>query len=1172
MTPFDGPSLSTAAATIVQPVAKCTARIIIHGECYPAEFVVLPQCCYDVILGWDFLAHHGAVIDCANEEVTLSHLPRYNAEHDHQPVAKLAVLESVVIPPHATQFVPLFTPHVSRIGDVLLLPQRDTLARKGLFAPYCLLSSDQSCALPITNVLRQPVLLPAGLVAAHVDPQYPVTVLASLASSPKGTSNSLSPEDLDAISRTVSHDLPAIQRSQLINLLVRYSTLFDLPHLPLGIARNVYHHIDTGDTRPLRQRPYRVSDAERKLIEKEVDDMLSRNIIRPSSSPWASPVVLVTKKDGSIRFCIDFRRLNKVTRKDVYPMPRIDDALDSMRGASYFSSLDLRSGYWQIPMAPTDIEKTAFTTPDGLYEFNVMPFGLTNAPATFERTMDSVLRGLRWNICLCYLDDIVVFSSSFSDHLRRLTTVFDCLASAGLQLNKKKCHFCHRKIKVLGHIVSQEGISPDPDKINAVSNFPLPTDIKHLRSFLGLCSYFRRFVRNFAHIAAPLTSLLRKDAAFVWTDECDLAFRHLKKILTSAPVLSHFDPSLPTEIHTDACSTGIGAVLAQRRPDAPMENPVAFISRTLTAPERNYTITEQECLAIVWAVMKLRPYLYGIHFDVVTDHHALCWLSTLKPLSGRLGRWVLRLQEFDFTVKFKSGRKHSDADSLSRHPADPSRAFDAPTIAVLDNVTARSLRDEQLKDPHFSALILHLDGTTPTTDKSLSRKSSHYTLRDGVLYKLNYSPDGDRLLLAVPKLYRHDILRQLHDDPAAGHLGFFKTYHRVRHRYFWPRLYSHVARYVASCLACQQRKPQSPPSPGLLQPLTPPLRPFERVGIDLFGPLPLSPHGNRWVVVAVDYSTRFVETAALPNGTSVEVANFFLRNVVLRHGAPRYLVSDRGRQFLSHVLKDLLAACSTIHTPASAYHPQTNGLTERFNHTLADMLSHYVSTDHTNWDSVLPYVTFAYNTSVQATTGFSPFYLLYGHNPLSTIDTIFPYAPDIHDNIPLAEATSRLEECRQLARARTIDTQAVAKIRYDETHRPVAYNNGDLVWLWTPVRTPGLSAKLLYNYLGPYRITHRISDVTYNVEPLDPPTDQRCRSRETVHVARLKPYSSPLTFDAASSSSTSSISDSSLARMASSSSGGYCETEQSSPSSSSFPSSCAESRLGSSSSDSRASF
>lgn len=700
----------------------------------------------------------------------------------------------------------------------------------------------------------------------------------------------------------------------------------------------------------------------------------------PFWSSWSSPVVLVRKKDGSVRFCVDYRALNKITRKDVYPMPRIDDALDTLHGAEYFSSLDLRSGYWQISMNESDKEKTAFATPDDLYEFNVMPFGLCNDPATFERMIDTVLHGLKWKICLCYLDDIVIFSSTFDEHLQRVEEVLTCLRNAGLQLNTKKCRFASTSIKVFGHVVSKDGIRPDPDKINAVLNFSRPLRQKELRSFLGLASYFRRFIRNFATIASPLNKLLTSGIPFLWSEDCETAFKTLKQALTSGPVLGHFDESAPTVLHTDASGHGLGAVLLQRN-DSSLERVIAYASRTLTPAEQNYTITEKECLAVVWAVQKFRPYFYGRHVSVVTDHHALCWLSSLKNLSGRLGRWVLRLQEYDFTVTYKSGKTPNDADALSRCPQPSPEDTTPPAISspMLTMAPLRTAEQDipsnivslQRTDSYCRHLMEQLDGSaSPPNGRSRRQLNKFRLWNGGALYRHNYHPTGDKWVPVIPRCLRNQILEVFHDDAMAGHLAFNKTYDRIRSRFFWPGLSTSVAKYVASCPACQRRKHSTSAPAGMLQPLPCPPAPFEVIGIDLYGPLPSTSTGHRWIVTAVDHLTRFAETAPLRAGSASEVADLFLQAIFLRHGPPRTLLSDRGRTLLSSVLAEVLRAAGTIHKTTSSYHPQTNGLTERFHRTLSDMISVYINPDHRNWAAILPFVTYAYNTAVQSTTGF----------------------------------------------------------------------------------------------------------------------------------------------------------------------------------------------------------
>ncbi|GFX27079.1 hypothetical protein TNCV_439851 [Trichonephila clavipes] len=815
----------------------------------------------------------------------------------------------------------------------------------------------------------------------------------------------------------MSPELSDEQRNKLSELLRKFSGLFTKTDKSTAAKTNVKHRIFTGDHAPINQRAYRVSPTERLIIHEEVQKMLDEGIVQPSESPWSSPIVLVRKKDGSWRFCVDYRKLNSVTKKDVYPLPRIDDTLDCLKGAMFFSSMDLRSGYWQIEIDEADREKTAFITPEGLYEFKVMPFGLCNAPATFERMMDNLLRHFKWTMCLCYLDDIIVFSETFEDHLIRLRLVLKCLQEAGLKLNSKKCLFAAQEVKILGHLVSSNGVRPDPDKIKA--------------------------------------SLLKSGVEFHWGPEEVEAFNSLKKALTSDPVLGMYDERASTEIHTDASGYGIGAVLVQIQNN--VEKVIAYASRTLTKAEKNYSTTERECLAIVWATNKFRPYIFGKHFTVVTDHHSLCWLMNLKDPSGRLARWALRLQEHAFDVKYKTGKKHSDADALSRNPVEEETETSDKFLAV---TTSMNLAMEQKKDQDLAKLKL----------LSNSSKNEEFRFIDGILCRKNFDPDGKLWLPVIPKHLRADILRHFHDAPTAGHLGFAKTYDRIRKTFYWPGMYRNVVRYVMHCRECQRRKsvPQRPP--GRLVPIPPAIAPFHRIGIDLLGRFPKSAHGNKWIIVCTDYSTRYAITKALPTAEVDEIAKFLLEEIVLRHGAPRVIITDRGAVFRSRLVSSLVDLCNIDHRFTTAYHPQTNGLTERFNKTLADMLSMYVDVEQKNWDEILPFVTFAYNTAKQETTGFTPFYLLHGREAETTLDTMLPFCPNDFDDNNITKIAARAEELRQLARVHTLRAQDKDRRRYDSKHQMVSYAPGDLVWVYTPVRKVGLSEKLLRRYFGRYSI------------------------------------------------------------------------------------------------------
>jgi hypothetical protein len=890
----------------------------------------------------------------------------------------------------------------------------------------------------------------------------------------------------------IGKDLNEDQYNDINALLKSYASVFSRDKL--GRYEGVEHTIDVGSNRPVKQKPYRVSHKERQAIQEQVNKMLKDGMIRPSKSPWSSPIVLVKKKDGSLRFCVDYRKLNSATVKDSYPLPRIDSSLDSLGGSEYFSSIDMRSGYWQIGVAEKDRDKTAFITGDGLFEWLVMPFGLCNAGATFERVVDGILGSLRWNICLCYLDDVIIYSKTFGEHLYRIRTVLDCFKRAGLTLNIDKCRFAFKEITIFGVHVSGNGLSPDPEKTKAVEKISQPKSVKDIRSFLGICSYYRRFVKGFADIAVPLINLTKKGIKFQWGEEQQIAFDTLKSRLVCAPVMTHFDPSKEILIHTDASSVGLGAVLVHRVSGT--EKVVAYASRNLSCAERNYSTTERECLAVVWATMKFRPYIFGIKFTVVSDHHSLCWLLNLKDPSGRLARWSLRMQEFEFVVEYKSGKKHLDADGLSRlgETGGHTTGEDEYSPMIIGKLEALSFVD----DAYMSKIKLSLEN---------GEKASiveNFKVVDGVLYKRNPFAAGKDWLLVVPMDSRGVVLEECHDSPMAGHLGIRKTLDRVRARFFWPGLVRNVISFVNSCSLCQSKKGLPAQPAGLLSPLPPVDSPMERVGIDLMGPLIKTEMGNRWIIVVTDYFTRFAITGALPSGTAEDIARFFLVNVILQFGSPRSVLSDRGKQFTSKIFCQLSKLCEIHGHRTSAYHPQTNGLTERLNKTIADMLSMYINDKHDDWDLMLPYVTFAYNSASQDTTGYSPFFLMYCREPLAFIDILLKYPSESSGNdydAYIQNMVHLADKTRDLAVKRTLASQSAEKVRYDAKHRHVEYSEGDFVLLWSPVRKVGRSDKFQRRFGGPFRILKKLSEVSYVVEPIE-----GRKKEQVVHVSRLKKY------------------------------------------------------------------
>ena len=914
------------------------------------------------------------------------------------------------------------------------------------------------------------------------------------------------------------------QKQALERVLCEYADVFSQGDHDLGRTSLVKHTINTANHAPIKQPPRRVAPAKREEMQRLVEEMAAQGVIERSDSPWSSPVVLVGKKDGSQRFCVDYRALNEVTVKDSYPLPRIDDTLDALGGVQWLSTLDLKSGYHQVEMADEDKQKTAFSFGQGLWQFRVMPFGACNAPSCFMRLMEKVLEGLQWQSALVYLDDILVYGNTFQEELERLVEVLTRLRRANLKLSPKKCTLFQHEVQYLGHLVGRLGVRTDPGKVAAVVDWPTPTSVGEVRSFMGLCTYYRRFVEGFATIAAPLHQLTRKDARFEWDEACQAAFEALKASLARDPVLAFPLRGLPYLLDTDASAEGVGAVLSQMKDGK--EHVVAFYSAKFSRAERNYCVTRKELVAMVKSLKHFHPYLYGTEFTIRTDHAALRWLKTLRDPEGQLARWLGRLEQYHYRVVHRAGKVHHNADSLSRRPCEEEcehcrRRELTPRVQQCCRVTLCEVGDEekwreaQRGDSDLAPLMRWLERDERPGREELSPESpatkflesqwAMLRLENGVLQRRweDVATGGSVWLLVVPRTLRAELLGEAHGGVSSGHLGRKKTLCRLRERTYWVGMRSDVAEWCKVCQTCAARKGPAHRTRAPLQ-LHQVAAPMERVAVDIAGPFPCTPRGNRFICVAMDYFTKWPEAYAVPDHAAETVAEVLVSEFFTRFGMPGELHSDQGREFESRVFKQCCELLGVQKTRTTPLHPQSDGMVERFNRTLADELAKYCSEDQQDWDLCLPFALMAYRTAQQEATGYTPSRLMFGREIRLPLDltTGRPPGAVLPESAPEYVVTlrERMEATRQRV-AQNLQLAGQAMFRwYLQRARGAQYAAGDLVWLHNPRRKRGLAPKLQSSWEGPYTVKTALSDVTYRLQGGP-------RNRVVVvHVDRLCPY------------------------------------------------------------------
>ena len=934
--------------------------------------------------------------------------------------------------------------------------------------------------------------------------------------------------ELDQLLEGISSAVTSEERQSLKDLLEEYRDIFSKNGEDLGETHLGVHTIDTGDARPIRQALRRHPRQMLEEIDTQVKKLEEAGVIEASTSPWAFNLVMVRKSDGTYRMCVDLRGLNSVTKKDAYPLPRIDACLDALAGSRFYSTFDLTSGYFQVPLDPVDAEKTSFLTRMGSFKFKRMTMGLCNAGSTFSRIMQLAMQGLNLQICICYLDDVIVFASSVTSHIQRLRAVFERLRAANLKLKPTKCHLVREEVAFLGHRVSGEGVATDPSKTEAVREWPRPRNIHEVRSFVGLCAYYRRFVVGFAGICAPLHQLTGKHAHFDWTMECEAAFEALKEALTSAPVLAMATDDDSFVLDVDASDRCIGAVLSQVQGGE--ERVVAYGSRVLSRTERNYCCTRRELLAVVFFVRYFKAYLLGKKFLIRTDHAALTWLRKTPEPIGQQARWVEILEEYDFNIQHRPGRAHGNADALSRIPCRQcgwgkeeegtgveARAihFDVAADTPDSPWSPTRIAEETLKDPILAEVLRwkqkQVTAPTPEEIAGTGREVKVYLsqwdrihVRTGCLYRAWWSAEGvvESWQLIPPVSRRREIMEIAHAGFGGGHEGVKKSKGKVQKTAWWVDWTRDVEVYCRGCEPCARYFRGTPGHQGTMQ-HSPVGLPWEKLAIDITGPFPRSKSGYMYMFTVLDCFSKYAFAFPVRNHEGPTLARILIDRVFAEFGIPRQLLSDLGPELQGTLMTEVCRVLEIDKLRSTGYRPQTNGQLERFHRTLNSLLGKVVSEHQRDWEDHVNPALAAYRATVHESTGFTPNFLMFGREvnlPLDLAYGIDPAEGQAFDSYDLfvSDQQDRLRGAFALAREALGRATARNKKTYNLRSRPQEFGVGTWVWVYNPRRYTGRCPKWQRLYTGPYLVVQRLGMVNLVVQK------SRRSKRFVTHVDKLK--------------------------------------------------------------------
>jgi len=924
------------------------------------------------------------------------------------------------------------------------------------------------------------------------------------------------------------------QQKQLKSVLMKNKDIFsDMPGQTSAFEFEI-NFKEGAEKEFVKSRPYTANPQKRAIIDQLMDEAIANDFIEPADSfncPIAVPTVIAPKPNGKFRMCQDYKRTNKLTTRDSYCLPTLPSLFQKLEKAKFFTVFDITKGFHQIRVKHSDRWKTAFINHRGVWQYKVMPFGMKNSPAAYQRLMDQILGELRGEFCVCYMDDIIIHSETFSEHLEHINLVLECLKRAGLTVNPSKIQIALDTIKYLGMIFSPGLMQPNPEKVRAIKDYPIPKNQKDLQHFIGMLGFFRIYVFWASILLDDLHKLISKGSDWIWQEKHTIAFNAIKDAISDASKLQLPDMNRPFTIRTDACDIGISAILLQEDVDGKLKA-ISFASKTLNKAERNYSTSHKECLAVIYGVRKFRMYIENSPFVVETDHQALKWLMSQKEPTGRLARWALELQEFDMEIKYRKGSENQIADALSRAPVDPPDDEDA----ILTPMQLRKLKFQQIQDHLVYLTPDKLTDMGPYPDLEINAlvksQNADKLLKPLIAYIVNnhkmakgikcneqariktwsedcmifdngllvkYVPGArpefdsfeSNFKIVVPGSLQVLICKLYHDHPlTGGHKGILETTRKIQEKYTWSKMGQFIRKYVQSCDVCQKANPTNQKKVGFLVPNRP-LFPWEIIAVDFTGPLPRSSNGYEYILVFCDLLSKWVELFAL-RSASAEAVVEKLYEVCCRLGFPRKCICDNGTQFTGHLFEEVCRSFNIDIKYVPAYHAQANPA-ERMNRNIKFYLKKYAET-HKDWDKHIHAMQYAIRSSLVATTKFTPAEMMLGRKLND------PFAPQLAalrsltKNIDNAEYKQVFDKINNLypsyiqqARDNLQSSRQAYRARYDHYRRAKVYKLGELVTYKHPfksIKSDRVSAKLFMDREGPYRITsidghniYRLSDV-----------------------------------------------------------------------------------------------